>query len=90
MLFTFVGITSCATSRALNQNEEAKREARSELADDREKMAGIHERFATCLRGSGTMESCHEEMKKDCKDIMGKDGCMMSGKMKHHGDHKKK
>jgi hypothetical protein len=89
-LITSVSFTACSTSKAKTDSEAVKREASSAIADDREKMAGIHDRMATCLRGSGSIESCHEDMMKDCKEIMGKDGCKMGMKKKHHGEHKKK
>jgi hypothetical protein len=52
--------------------------------EQRQKMAGLHEKMATCLRSDRPMAECRQEMKKGCKDTMGKDGChMMGGKMGH-------
>ena len=52
--------------------------------EQRQKMAGLHEKMATCLRSDRPMSECRQEMMKGCKDTMGKDGCpMMGGKMGH-------
>ena len=56
--------------------------------EQREKMAGIHEKMATCLRTDRPILECREEMMKSCKAAMGKTACpMMEGNMKpgmHH------
>jgi hypothetical protein len=49
--------------------------------DQRNKMATAHEQMATCLRSDKSMEECHEEMRKSCKE-MGDQCPMMMG---HHG-----
>lgn len=57
-------------------------------SDQRQKMAGAHEKMATCLRTEKPLNECHEEMMKACQEGMGKDGCpMMGGKMGHRGRH---
>ena len=55
--------------------------------EQREKMALVHEKMATCLRSERTMEDCHHEMQSSCSEVMGKKHCqMMEHKMKgrHH------
>ena len=50
--------------------------------EQREKMAGNHEKMAQCLRSEKTMKDCHDEMKKSCEEG-GKEACPMMGKMGH-------
>ncbi len=48
--------------------------------EDRQKMAEIHTKMATCLKSDKPMSDCQSEMMKSCKDMMGKSGCpMMDG-----------
>ena len=56
-------------------------------SDQRKKMAGLHEKMASCLRSDRPMSECHQEMMKGCKDAMGKGGCMMMGGKMGHGMH---
>jgi len=43
----------------------------------REKMAGLHEQMATCLRSDKAIADCHSQMMKSCQDAMGEQGCRM-------------
>ncbi len=53
--------------------------------EQREKMALVHEKMATCLRSDRTIEECHHEMQSSCAEAMGKEHCqMMEHKMKGH------
>lgn len=59
--------------------------------EQRQNMASTHEKMAACLRSDKPMSECRTEMRKNCQDMMGKDGCpmgemggMMGGGM-HHG-----
>jgi len=53
--------------------------------EQREKMALVHEKMATCLRSDRTIEDCHHEMQNNCSDVMGKEHCkMMEHRMKGH------
>jgi hypothetical protein len=45
----------------------------------REKMATLHERMAACLRSDKPIAECHTEMRKNCQELMGKDGCPRMG-----------
>ncbi len=57
-------------------------------ADQRQKMADIHDKMAVCLRSDRPMADCHQEMMTACKSTMGKNGCpMMSEKMGHGMKH---
>ena len=56
--------------------------------EQREAMAKSHEQLAVCLRSDKTMDVCHEEMMKSCKES---DTCPMKGRMgMHHGKHEGK
>jgi hypothetical protein len=39
--------------------------------DEREKMAAAHTQMATCLRTTQDLKTCHDEMMKECKSMMG-------------------
>ncbi len=57
--------------------------------EQRQKMADLHEKMATCLKSDRLVYDCRKEMMQGCKETMGKDGCpMMGGKMgrgmRHH------
>jgi hypothetical protein len=56
-------------------------------AEQRQKMAGLHESMAACLRSDRPMPECRQEMMKGCKDTMGKDGCSMIGGKGGRGMH---
>jgi len=54
-------------------------------AEQRQQMATVHEKMATCIRSDKSMEDCHKEMMDSHKDFMGKGShCPM------HGMHGKK
>ena len=58
-------------------------------AEQRQKMADIHDKMAACLRSDRPISDCHKEMMKACKSTAGKDGCpmmdeKMHGKRHHH------
>jgi hypothetical protein len=44
---------------------------------DRQKMAEIHTKMATCLQSDKSMSDCQNEMMKSCKGIMEKSRCPM-------------
>lgn len=46
---------------------------------DREKMASMHEKMASCLRGTKSINECHDEMHASCQQAMGPGGCPMMG-----------
>ncbi len=50
----------------------------------REKMATSHEKMAVCLRSDKDLQTCHDEMKKTCNEVMGGE-CPMMGGMMHKG-----
>lgn len=47
--------------------------------EDRQKMAEMHTKMATCLESDKAMSDCQREMMKSCKDMMEKTGCPMMG-----------
>jgi len=49
-------------------------------AEQRRKMADLHEKMAACLRSERAISECREEIKKDCKDAVVKEGCPMMEK----------
>lgn len=50
---------------------------------DRQKMAEMHTKMATCLESDKAISDCHGEMMKSCKELMGKSACPMMGEMGH-------
>lgn len=49
----------------------------------RDEMAQVHEKFATCLRSDRPIADCHAEMAKSCQRSMGRsapDLCPMMGR----------
>jgi len=50
-------------------------------AQEREKMAAIHEKMATCLRSDRPLKECHNEMHEQYMEAMGTHGCPMTGEM---------
>lgn len=73
MLFSAVSLQSMA-------HDMDKKEMPAMTKEQREKMATMHDKMATCLRSEKSGEDCFEEMKKSCMD-MGEDNCPM---MRHH------
>jgi len=72
-LVKFFAVTFFAASIAFALETKVSKE-------DREKMAEVHIKMATCLQSDKPMSDCHTEMMKSCKDMMGKSGCpMMEG-----------
>jgi hypothetical protein len=48
----------------------------------RAQMAALHEKMAACLRSDKAFAECRDEMHKNCRDMMGEQGCpMMSNGM---------
>jgi hypothetical protein len=43
-------------------------------------MAALHEKMAACLRSDKALAECRDEMQKNCRDMMGEQGCPMMGK----------
>jgi hypothetical protein len=52
--------------------------------EQREKMAVLHDKMATCLRSDKAMPECQKEMRESCELSMGKDGCPMM--RRHHAE----
>jgi hypothetical protein len=52
--------------------------------EQRQKMAGLHDKMAVCLRSTRPLSECRQEMMAGCKEALGKEGCAMMGHGKHH------
>lgn len=52
-------------------------------AEQRTKMAEVHDKMAACLRSERPLTDCHEEMKKSSQGMDAAQLCPM-GRMKHH------
>lgn len=59
-------------------------------AQEREKMAAIHEKMAACIRSDRPLKECHNEMHEQYMEVMGTHGCPMAGevggKMQHYNE----
>ena len=83
-------VFGCFATSALAEGVKAP--AAAEMTrEQRQQMAGAHEKMAACLRSEKPLTECHSEMMKSCEATMGANGCpMMQGKMgkmgsmKHH------
>jgi hypothetical protein len=42
-------------------------------------MASVHERMAACLRSDKSLIDCRSEMMKNCREMIGAQGCPMMG-----------
>lgn len=47
--------------------------------EQRQKMAELHEKMASCLRSDRAFPECRQEMMNGCKTTMGQEGCPMMG-----------
>lgn len=95
-LTTFVlacAFTVSTASLALAADKKAKaapadKKPHMEMtAEQRQKMADVHEKMAACLKTDKSIEDCHKEMAGSYKDMMGgKESCPMH---MGHGKHGK-
>lgn len=70
-----------STSAFSQQKTKSQQRYAQVTLAERQDMALVHESVAACLRSTdNTMETCHKEMMKSCKDMMGKRHCMMMEK----------
>ncbi len=66
---------------AAAEDSNTDRKLSSEVTiEQRNQMAQAHEKMAECLRSSKLLNQCRSEMRTNCKEVMGKDGCPMMGK----------
>lgn len=87
-LFLFIGCLSGQLSLADEAGmKNSSMKMPTMTTEQRQKMAGAHEKMASCLRTEKPFSECHEEMMKTCKDSMGKEGCAMMGGKEMHGGH---
>ncbi|MDO9183399.1 MAG: hypothetical protein Q7U04_13375 [Bacteriovorax sp.] len=62
-----------------------KKKAAEKTHDERQSMALMHEKMATCLRSDKSMDVCRTEMMNSCNETMDKDECPMMVRMHHMG-----
>ena len=73
-------LTGMVLSSLIAASSFANKEMKNPMTKEkRQKMAVAHEEMATCLRSDKLLKECREEMQKSCREIMGKDACMMHG-----------
>lgn len=81
-----------STTFAADKSKKNKKapEAMVFTPEERQNMAGVHEKMALCLRSDKSMEDCKKEMMDSCKEMMGDKSCpMMEHGMMNHGKMKK-
>lgn len=49
----------------------------------RQKLANIHEKMAECLRSDKMVKECKQDMRKNCRETVGKEGCGGTWDSKH-------
>jgi hypothetical protein len=59
---------------------EPKKAPAAPTAEQRQKMAEVHEKMAECLRSDRPIGECRREMARACNETLGADGCPMMGK----------
>jgi hypothetical protein len=75
-LLALVALVSAAPAFAAEPKKSAPAEP---SAEQREKMAAVHQKMAECLRSARPMAECRSEMMKSCGEMMGASGCPMMG-----------
>lgn len=70
------------TSTSALAAKKDKMKMMSMTPEQRQTMAGTHDKMAACLRSDKSLEECQKEMMQSCHEMMGKDGCPMMGQMK--------
>lgn len=81
---TVFALSSIAAAQPSGGAKAAKDEAEV-TAEQRSKMASVHEKMAACLRSTKPISECRDEMHGQCEESMGKDECPMMGDMMGHG-----
>ena len=59
---------------------EPKKAPPAPTAEQRQKMADIHQKMAECLRSDRPIAECRSEMATACHDTLGAEACPMMGK----------
>ena len=72
-----LALTSPGRARAA---DPAKAPPPAPTAEQRQKMAEVHQKMADCLRSDRPMAECRNEMATACHDMVGAGGCPMMGK----------
>jgi len=78
-----LGTVLMLSSSAFAEGKNTKSSKMPEMTvEQRNKMAGVHEKMAACLRSDRPLNDCHDEMIKSCQDSMGGTCPMMSAQRK--------
>ena len=78
VLGAIVGLAATALAQGMPMGPEM-------TADQRQKMADVHEKMAACLRSDRATADCHQEMLKSCQTTMNGPCTMTMGPMRHRG-----
>lgn len=83
MIFTAVLLAFSSSVFAADAPSASTKAMKGPTKEQRQKMAEMHEKMATCLKSDRTIDECRTEMMKGCDEAFGKDGCPMMGKGMH-------
>lgn len=73
-------LTSGAAGAAETKTEKTNPSKPQELSKaQREQMAILHEKMAQCLRSEKSLQECHQELRAQCQEMIGTEGCPMMG-----------
>ena len=67
------------SARPVLAADPAKAPPPAPTAEQRQKMAEVHQKMADCLRSDRPIAECRSEMATACHDMMGAGGCPMMG-----------
>jgi hypothetical protein len=87
VVLSLVFILNSAVAAEAPMNSSGAKGQSPISVEQRQKMAGLHEKMAVCLRSDRPLPECREEMMKGCKEGMGGESCPMMGGKGHHGMH---
>jgi len=71
--------TLAVVAAPLARADPAKTPPAAPTAEQRQKMAEVHQKMADCLRSDRPLADCRNEMAAACHDMMGAGGCPMMG-----------
>jgi hypothetical protein len=77
--FAGIALAGLLSASLASAAEPKKSEPAAPSAEQREKMAAVHQKMAECLRSDRPMSECRAEMDKSCQEMMGDSGCPMMG-----------
>jgi len=74
-----VAVVALAWAGAARAAEPKKAPPPAPTAEQRQKMADIHQKMADCLRSDRPIAECRSEMATACHDMLGAGACPMMG-----------